>query len=224
MHEMFQHAFFIQVVQGRLWIEYFDMLVYWLFIVALCLLDDSWHRGFVVDILWWIQAAQGVQWDGGVSNSFYWHRYADWNSISHSLHRCICSHCTGFTVSFEVKSHLAAAIGAVMSTELGTASFTRCWHRSKLEAKAVLPNVNRTRKGPKNAVFCTLWLWPLTFTFRLVRVRDQVSYLWIYCKSVKQFRRHFIHKQKETDWQNQKQNLLQFTACGNKLNVKKEIK
>jgi len=40
------------------------------------------------------------------------------------------------------------------------------------------------------------------------------SLVWIWCKWVQQFPRYFIHK-KPTDWRCQKQNLPQFTACGN---------
>ena len=47
----------------------------------------------------------------------------------------------------------------------------------KLEAKDVLPNINRMQadEGPKNAVFVPgdLDLWPLTLTFKLVQARDR---------------------------------------------------
>jgi len=42
------------------------------------------------------------------------------------------------------------------------------------------------------------------------------SPVWIWCKSVQQFQRYFIHKQENTNWWCQKQNLTQFTVCGNK--------
>jgi len=44
-----------------------------------------------------------------------------------------------------------------------------------------------------------------------------MSPLWISCKSVQQFPRYFIHKQKNTDCWRQKQNLPQFTARGKHL-------
>jgi len=34
----------------------------------------------------------------------------------------------------------------------------------------------RPPKGPKNAVFCPWWPWPLTLTFKLVRARDQTRF------------------------------------------------
>ena len=40
--------------------------------------------------------------------------------------------------------------------------------------------------------------------------------LWIWCKSVQRFPRYFIHEQK-SHRERQKQNLTQFTACGNKV-------
>jgi len=45
------------------------------------------------------------------------------------------------------------------------------------------------------------------------------SSVWMWRKSVQRFRRHFIHKQKTTDWRRQKQNLQQFTACGKTLDA-----
>ena len=55
----------------------------------------------------------------------------------------------------------------------------------------------------------------MTLTFKLVRTRKQTSSVWIWHKSVQQFPRYFIHKQKTTDWRRQKQKLPQFTACSN---------
>ena len=43
-----------------------------------------------------------------------------------------------------------------------------------------------------------------------------MSSMWIWCKTVQQFQRCFMQKQKATDWRRQKQNLPQFTACSNK--------
>ena len=81
----------------------------------------------------------------------------------------------------------------------------------KLEAKDVLPNINRTQlaKGAEQCRFLSL----VTLTFRVIRVRVQMSSVWIWHKSVQQFQRYFIHKQKTTDWWRQKQNLPQFTVC-----------
>jgi len=64
--------------------------------------------------------------------------------------------------------------------------------------------------------FCP-W-WPLTFDIDLQThpsERPNTFFTWIWRKSVQRFPRYFIHKQKTTDWRRQKQNLLQFTACGN---------
>jgi len=49
----------------------------------------------------------------------------------------------------------------------------------KLEAKDVLPNINRTQAADRaeNAVFCPCWPWPVTLTFKLVRARDQARLL-----------------------------------------------
>jgi len=43
------------------------------------------------------------------------------------------------------------------------------------------------------------------------------SSVWIWRKSVQQFPRYFMHKLKKS--QHQKQNLMQFTACGNQQNT-----
>jgi len=72
----------------------------------------------------------------------------------------------------------------------------------------------RSPKGPKNAVFVPgdlhLWPWPSdssergtkhVFHVNLVQIRSAV---------------HMFHSQtKTTDWRRQKQNLPQFSACGN---------
>jgi len=42
----------------------------------------------------------------------------------------------------------------------------------------------------------------------------KMSSLWIWCKSIDWFLKYFIYKQKSHS-QRQKQNLMQFTACGN---------
>ena len=44
----------------------------------------------------------------------------------------------------------------------------------------------------------------------------KTSSVWIQRKFVQRFQRYFVHKQKTTDWLSQKQNLPQFTACGNR--------
>jgi len=76
-----------------------------------------------------------------------------------------------------------------------------------------LANINHTQaaKRAKNAIFCPWWPWPLTF--KLVWGRDQTHLL---CKSgANPFSSSqdipYTNK-KTTDWQSQKQNLLQFTA------------
>jgi len=68
-------------------------------------------------------------------------------------------------------------------------------------------------KGPKMLGF----LSQVTLTFDLqTRLSEGPSSVWIWRKSLQRFPRYYIHKQKKsTDWLCQKQNLLQFTACGN---------
>jgi len=48
----------------------------------------------------------------------------------------------------------------------------------KLEAKDVLPNINCTQAAERaeKCRFCPWWPWPLTLTFKLVRVRDQTRH------------------------------------------------
>jgi len=92
---------------------------------------------------------------------------------------------------------------------------------NKLEANDVLPNIltaHRPPKGPKMPFFVpgNLDVWRLTFTFKLIRARDQTSFLWIWRKSVQRFPRYFIHKQQSQRQRQKKQNLTQFTACNNK--------
>jgi len=64
----------------------------------------------------------------------------------------------------------------------------------------------------ENAVFCPWWPWPLTF--KLVWARDQTG---LPCEfSANLFSSSWdISYTKTTDWQHQKQNLPQFTECGN---------
>ena len=60
-------------------------------------------------------------------------------------------------------------------------------------------------------------IWPLTFHCDLQTRPSEgpnTFSVWIWRKSVQQFPKYFIHKQKTTDWRRQKQNLPQFTACG----------
>ena len=95
------------------------------------------------------------------------------------------------------------------------ADLKRNW---KLEAKDVLPNVNRTQAAERAKKCRFLSLVTLTFDLdpqsRLSEGPNMFS-VWIWCRSVQHFRRYFIHKQKSTDWRCQKQNLPQFAACNN---------
>jgi len=94
---------------------------------------------------------------------------------------------------------------------------TRC---EKKQPKDVLPNVNRTQAAERaeKCRFCPWWPWPLTVHIDLQTHPSEgpnTSSMWIWCKSVQRFLSCFIHNQKTTDWRRQKQNLPQFTACGN---------
>jgi len=60
-------------------------------------------------------------------------------------------------------------------------------------------------------------LWPLTLTFKLIRARDQARLR--FCMNLAQIRSavpEIFHTQtKNSDWRRKKQNLPQFTVCGN---------
>jgi len=74
----------------------------------------------------------------------------------------------------------------------------------KVEAKDVLPNTNRTQAA--KMPFLSLWPWPLTFGLDLQTrpsKRPNTPSMWI-CRSAK-----------TSESRRQKQNLPQFTACGN---------
>jgi len=83
----------------------------------------------------------------------------------------------------------------------------------KLEAKDVLPNTNRTQPT-KRAEKCLLSQLTLTFDLWSERGTKHVFRL-----NLAQIRsavpRYFIHKQKTLTDGAKKQNLSQFTACGN---------
>jgi len=74
------------------------------------------------------------------------------------------------------------------------------------------PNTNCTQAAERAEKCCFLSL--VTLTFKLIRATNQTCFP---CKfRAYPFRgspRYFIHKQKSTNWQRQKQNLPQFTAC-----------
>jgi len=73
----------------------------------------------------------------------------------------------------------------------------------KLEAKDVLPNINRTQD--------TWWPWPLIWPWPSNSLGQA---MWIWHKSVQWFPRDISYtNKKNTDWWHQKQKLLQFTAC-----------
>jgi len=83
----------------------------------------------------------------------------------------------------------------------------------KLEARDVLPNINRKQppNGRTNGVFCPWWLWPLTLIFKLVRATDQTR---LPCK----FGANPFSGSRDISYTNkltaQKQNLPLFTAFG----------
>jgi len=64
----------------------------------------------------------------------------------------------------------------------------------------------------KNTTFCP-W-WPRPWHSNSSKQGTNTFSLWIWCKSVRRFPRYFTHKQK-SHRQRQKQNLMQFTGCGN---------
>jgi len=87
----------------------------------------------------------------------------------------------------------------------------------KLEAKDILPNINRTQAAERaENAFLSRWPWPLTLTFTLVRARDQTR---LPCEfgvnPFSGFRDSSYINTKTIDWRRQKQNLPQFTVCGN---------
>ena len=49
-------------------------------------------------------------------------------------------------------------------------------------------------------IFCPWWPWPLTLPVKLVWARNRTT-MWIRTKSVQQFLRYLIHKQKKSHWQ-----------------------
>jgi len=74
---------------------------------------------------------------------------------------------------------------------------------------------NRTQaaEGAKNAIFCPWWPWPLTF--KLVRATDQTRLPCEFGPNPFSGSRDISYTYKKPDWQRQKPNLLQFTACSN---------
>jgi len=93
--------------------------------------------------------------------------------------------------------------------------FTVCGnHQTR---KDIIPNTNcmQVTERAEKCRFCPWWPWPSTFN--LVRMRDQT------CLPCESGANPFIGSgdisytnKKTTDWWRQNQNLLQFTACGNK--------
>jgi len=85
-----------------------------------------------------------------------------------------------------------------------------------LEAKDVLPNINRTQAAERAEEyrFCPWWPWPFTFTltFKLVRARDLTR---LPCEfGANPFSSSQDISYIKSHRQRQKQNLTQFTACG----------
>ena len=68
--------------------------------------------------------------------------------------------------------------------------------------------------------FCHWWPWLLTLTFKLVWARDQTRFPCEFGANPFSGSRDISYTNKKTDWRRQKQNLPQFTACGNKSSVK----
>ena len=88
---------------------------------------------------------------------------------------------------------------------------------SKLEAKDVLPNINCTQAAKRDKKCHFLSLVTLAFDLDLQTQPSEgpnTSSMWMWRKSIQRFPWYFIHKTKKTGWRHQKQNLLQFTACG----------
>jgi len=90
------------------------------------------------------------------------------------------------------------------------------WHKSvhtqtKLEAKDVLPNINRTQATERAKKCCFFCPGDLDLQTR-PSDGPNMSYMWIWRKAIQWFPRYFIHK--KTNWRHQKQNFLQFTVCG----------
>jgi len=69
----------------------------------------------------------------------------------------------------------------------------------------------------ENLVFCQWWPWPLTLTFKLVQARDQPCLPFEFGANPFSGSRDISYTNKQKSHrQHQKQNLTQFTACGNK--------
>jgi len=78
---------------------------------------------------------------------------------------------------------------------------------------------HRPPKGRKNAIYCSCWPWSLTLTFKLVQVRDQTRLPCEFGANPFSGSQYISYTNKKTtDWWRQKQNLLQFTACGKNSN------
>ena len=99
-------------------------------------------------------------------------------------------------------------------------SWKRLGKTKRLTLWDVLPNIKCTQstERAKKCRFLSL----VTFTFDLdiqtcPSKGPNMSSMWIWSKSVQQFPRYFINKKSQR--QRQKQNLMQFTACGKKLKV-----
>ena len=86
------------------------------------------------------------------------------------------------------------------SSERGT---KHVFHVNMSQISSVLPEISAENPVFLSVVALTFDLWSLTLTFKLV----QASSLWIWCKSVQQQPRYFIHKQK-IHRQRQKQNSI----------------
>jgi len=87
-----------------------------------------------------------------------------------------------------------------------------------LQAKDILPNINRTQAAERAEKyrFSPWWPWLLTFDLDLQTRPSEgtnTSSVWIWRKSVQRFPRLSYRDKKVTD--STKQNLTQFTACGN---------
>ena len=87
---------------------------------------------------------------------------------------------------------------------------------SKLEAKDVLPNINRTQavERAEKSHFCPWWPWPLDLWPWPSNSSERGTKHVFRVNLVQRLPRYFI-KNTNTDWRRRKQNLPQFTACGN---------
>jgi len=91
------------------------------------------------------------------------------------------------------------------------------WIKIKLEAKDVLPNINRTQAAPEGPKMPFLSLATLTFDLDFQTRPKGIKYVFrVNLAQIRLAIPEIFHKQTKKS-QRQKQYLTQFTACGNQM-------